>query len=470
MRPDRPLLEIAGATIAAPGGRPLFDGLCLRLSRERVALVGRNGVGKSTLLAVLAGDAEVQRGRVETRSKPHLVPQVLPGQANGQSHGERRKEALEKARSSGADILLLDEPSSDLDEAAVAWLRGWLRHWPGCLVMASHDRRLLQDFEDFFVASESGCRAFSGSLAGLDAELERDEQQGQERYARTLQRLAEHEEHTAHVARRKARKKRYGRCREIDRATPRSRLNQKRSDAQVSHGRLATLREARLVALREWSQSTRRALGVSLPLRLPVPVLPDPGGDVLVLRGVSARAPDHALFAPLDLRLGRQRIAVVGPNGAGKTTLLAMLLGRRRPATGAASRDLARIGSIEQGGADWMLEDSLLSYLSVQGPGGSPDDVAKLLAAHRFPFALAGRPLCSLSPGERARAALICLFRRTPPVEVLVLDEPTYSLDLVAQRAMTSALRAWPGGLVVASHDRDFLSAIGADTVIELGR
>jgi ATPase subunit of ABC transporter with duplicated ATPase domains len=74
----------------------------------------------------------------------------------------------------------------------------------------------------------------------------------------------------------------------------------------------------------------------------------------------------------------------------------------------------------------------------------------------------------SLSPGERARAALICLFRRSPAVELLILDEPTYSLDLVGQRAMTDALRAWPGGLVVASHDRDFLSAVGADTVMEL--
>ena len=88
--------------------------------------------------------------------------------------------------------------------------------------------------------------------------------------------------------------------------------------------------------------------------------------------------------------------------------------------------------------------------------------------AHKFPLALGDRPLRSLSPGERARAALICLFRRAPPIEVLILDEPTYSLDLVGQRAMTEALRAWPGGLVVASHDRAFLSAIGADVLLDV--
>jgi ATPase subunit of ABC transporter with duplicated ATPase domains len=467
----RALVEVTDATIVAPGGRPLFDGLSLRLSREHVALVGRNGVGKSMLLAVLAGAAEPRAGRVKTSSTPCFVPQSVArtDAARTMSHGELRRRALAEARSSGAEILLLDEPSEDLDDAAVSWLRGWLKQWPGCVVTASHDRRLLGDFRHFFIASESGCRYFCGVLDALDAEVEREHQETQQRYVRNLNRLAAHEERTAQVARRKARKKRYGRCSELDRGTPRVRLNQKRNDAQVSHGRLARVREARLDALRQWSKSTRRALGVSLSLELPVPpALPSPTGDLIVLSGVSAHAGERPLFPALDLRLGRQRLAIVGPNGAGKSMLLGIMLGRHAPATGSASRDLSRIGAIEQGGADWMLQDSLLDCLRVADPSGAAEDLAKILVAHKFPLALAERPLRSLSPGERARAALICLFRRRPAVELLVLDEPTYSLDLVGQRAMTSALRAWRGGLVVASHDRAFLSAIGTDAVIDL--
>lgn len=90
--------------------------------------------------------------------------------------------------------------------------------------------------------------------------------------------------------------------------------------------------------------------------------------------------------------------------------------------------------------------------------------------AHKFPVALAERPLASLSPGERTRAALITIFRRSPPPDVLVLDEPTYSLDLVGQRAMMNALAAYRGGLVVASHDHAFLAAIGVDRWIEIGQ
>lgn len=269
------------------------------------------------------------------------------------------------------------------------------------------------------------------------------------------------------MARRKARKKRRGRCSELDRASPRIRLNQKRDHAQVSHGRLTKLREARLVALRGWTQDTRRALNVSLSLELPVPQLPvDAGREVLALRGVTARAGGRALFEGIDLSFGRERVAVVGPNGAGKTTLLQIMLGQRRAEHGTARAELSKIGWIEQGGANWLRDESLRQHLN--GLGISSEASARLLIAHRFPLALAERSLSSLSPGERARAALLALFARSPSVELLVLDEPTFSLDLVGLRALTQALRAWPGGLVVASHDREFLAELRVDRTIEL--
>lgn len=469
----RPLLQVSGASISAPGGRALFKGLTLCLSREHVALIGRNGVGKSTLLAALSSGGDGARDKVKLQSKPHFVPQLLSLRPSDRalSHGELRKLKLNAARRSGADILLLDEPTEDLDEAGVVWLRDWLLDWPGCLVVASHDRRLLQDFRHFFIAGESGCRCFSGTLSELDVELERDHRESQERYVRGLNRLVAQEERTALIARRKARKKQYGRCSELDRATPRIRLNQKRDHAQVSHGKLAHVREARLAAAREWSKSMRRALHVSLPLELPVPALPAfDGKSLLALRDVSAVVGARCLFASLGLELRRERLAIVGANGAGKTTLLEIMLGKRAPTGGSVVCDPRRVGSIAQGGTDWMLDETLLSYLSVHGRSRSSEALAKLLVAHKFPAALGERPMRSLSPGERVRAALICLFQRSPPVELLVLDEPTYSLDLVGQRALTDALAAWPGGLVVASHDRDFLSAVGFERLLELGR
>ncbi|HYQ02467.1 MAG TPA: ATP-binding cassette domain-containing protein [Polyangiaceae bacterium] len=461
------IVELSSVSLRAPGGRPLFDGLDLRIEREHVALVGRNGVGKSTLLAVLAGHREAESGRVVTRGQRHFVAQA-DEQGEPLSLGERRRAALQAARDSGAELLLLDEPSEHLDEGAVVWLRDWLGAFRGCLVVATHDRRLLADFRHFFVVSESGCRYFCGSLEQLDTELLREHRESEQRYLRNLQRLAAEEEHTLHVARRKARKKRHGRVNELDRATPRILLNQKRDHAQVSHGRLSQLREARLASLRSWTQSTRRALNVSLSLDLPAPRLPaDLAPNLLTLSGVSVERGERRLFESIDLTLGRERVAVIGPNGAGKTTLLEVMLGRRRPSTGTAQRQLSRVGYIEQGGANWLLDDSLLTQLITFGE--SLESATELLLAHKFPLALGQRPLRSLSPGERARAALICLFARTPAVELLVLDEPTFSLDLLGQRALTQALCAWPGALVVASHDHDFLEQIGIQRTIRLG-
>jgi len=468
----RPLVELAGVAVGAPSGRPLFEGLHVELASERVALIGRNGVGKSALLDVLAGVAEVRAGTVRVSSTPHHVPQILATSspnASPLSKGELRRAALEEARVSGSEILLLDEPTEDLDEASVAWLRGWLSRFRGCVVVVSHDRRLLQDFSQFFVASETGCRHLCGTLADVDTELDREYRENERRYARNLGRLAAKEAHTERVTRRRDRKKRRGRCSELDRATPRIRLNNKRGAAQVYQGKLKRLRQERLESLREWTKSTRRALAVELPLDLPIPTVPgDSTSPVLTLRGVSVQANGRRIVDSMDLSLGRSRIAVVGPNGAGKTTLLDVLMGRRAARSGTVQGDHSRIGCIEQGCTNWMLGESLGALLG-SPEGTRHESLAEILVQHRFPLALAGRPLRSLSPGERTRAALIGLFRRSPSPEVLVLDEPTCGLDLIGQRALTGALRAWPGGLVVASHDLGFLSEIGVDRWIRLG-
>jgi ATPase subunit of ABC transporter with duplicated ATPase domains len=451
------------------GGRVLFDELTLCLGADRVALVGRNGVGKSTLLRALAGELQPERGRVRAVTAAYYVPQLLPRAGAALSHGQERRALLERAFDASPGILLLDEPSEDLDDAAVRWLRGAIRRFAGCLVMASHDRRLLADFENFLVAGEMGSRLFTGDLDGLEESLERERVTAEQRYLSQLAHLESAQRHTLHVERRKARKKRHGRVSELDRATPRIRLNQKRSDAQVSHGRLAKLREQRLDSLRLWTKALRRSLAVDLDVAWTLPTLPEPPSEALWLREVAVQRGSRLLCESLSLVISRERVALVGPNGAGKTSLLDVALGRSAPSRGSARRDLARIGSIAQGAADWCATASLLELLLEQDPGLSAEQAARLLQAHKFPLLLAQRPLASLSPGERTRAALLALLQRRPAPELLVLDEPTFSLDLVGQRALVEVLRAWQGGLLIASHDRAFLQAIGVTQFVELG-
>jgi ATPase subunit of ABC transporter with duplicated ATPase domains len=444
------------------GERILFQALNLCLEDERVALVGRNGVGKSTLLGLLAGEREPALGRVDIRGSVMLVPQVLPEGAG--SPGERRREALRCAAESCSQVLLLDEPTQDLDEKSVDWLRWWLSWYEGGALVASHDRRLLKDFRHFFVMAESGCRYVSGVYEDMVRELEEDFRCRETRYLSRLNHMARQEERTLHLARRRRRKKQYGRSRELDRATPRSTLNQKRSYAQVKHGKINKARQKRLTETRNWTRSARRGLKVELPLELQMPDFSScEDVPIVEMEQVSVQVGGRKLFEDLSLSLGRDRLAVVGANGAGKTSLLRVLLQQIEPLAGSVRSDLSRIGFIAQGGSNWMREESLVEHL-----GNFVDDIGERLVAFKFPLALAERPLRTLSSGERVRAALIGILSTRRAPEMLVLDEPTYSLDILGQQALAEALRAWPGGLVVASHHRDFLDTVGFDQTVNL--
>ena len=503
-------VEIRGLCVDTEAGRPLLRDLNLSLGHERVALVGRNGVGKTTLLRVLAGEAAASRGSLVSRASPVFVRQdpsaeevhravqwltehardpaiaralardmaevglaPLDRLGGGQtSRGEARKLLLLAARHSGSALLLLDEPTEGLDESGVAWLCGWLRTWDRGAIVVSHHRGLLRCFEDFFVVAESGCSHVTGGFAALERRLADDGEARERQYVRHLNALDQQEQRSEQVARRRQRKKNVGRLHELDRCTSRMRLNAKRGHAQVTQGKAAKIHEDRIAAARGWARATRRALAVTLPLELLGPNLGEGDGlDNVTLDRVGVDVAGRALFSGLDLRVQRGRVAVIGPNGAGKSTLLRVMMGERRPTTGNASRRAGRIGYVDQGATEWIADDSLMVRLLGCSRAGSLAEVADLLVAHRFPLALAERPLRSLSPGERVRAALICLFQRAPTIELLVLDEPSDGLDLVGVAALERALKAWPGGLVIASHDRELLAGIGVeDTVVLDGR
>jgi ATPase subunit of ABC transporter with duplicated ATPase domains len=468
------LLEAHAVTIETPGGRTLVRELSLRLGRERVAIIGRNGVGKSTMLEVLADRRAATQGRIVCRGRRLLVPQYLAGEVAADddpaaSPGERRRQLLEAAFDAHPDLLLLDEPTSDLDGEGITWLVQRLALWRGGLLVVSHDRRVLRTFRRFFVVAESGCRYVEGTFDDLLADLAREREDSDRRYLGELNRLVAKEEHNAAVRRRRQRKKNVGRIRELKRCPARIKLNDKRSYKQESQGKRAVLQKVRIGAARDAVKASRRALPVALPLETALPHLPDsPPAPVISCEAVTAVAGERPLFSALSLEVKRDRVAVCGPNGSGKTTLLEIALGLRRPVAGRTRCDTSRVGYIAQNADNWRVDESLVELVAMQLATASPETVAQVLRVHRFPLALADRPLATLSPGERVRAALICLTRREPPPELLVLDEPTQHLDFVGLAALEAILAAWPGGLLVVSHDSEFLDAIGISRRLDL--
>jgi len=496
MRPfPATLVEVENLNVSTPHGRQLFLDLNVEISRDPVAMIGRNGVGKTTLLKILSG--EVDRSEVVLHTVPYLVPQVLGAASttirlarkllskvelaeaglpwdllsqDACSPGEQRKLHLLAARQASPELLILDEPTSDLDEQGIDWLRHWLSEWSKGLILVSHNRMLLRQFQHFFVIAEFGCRYLSGEFKKVESFLEEEGLRKQRQYVSNLNTLIRKEEKNERVNNRHDRKKNRGRLKELGRCPSKAKLNEKRSYAQVKQGKRKKLWRKRISTSRAWAEATRRALDVHLDLTLIAPEQPnDTPAEIVAVEGATVVIDGREIFSNLSMHVRRSdRIVVSGRNGAGKTTLLSMLAGRRQVVQGRVVGDFSRTGLIEQGATNWESDRGLIRNLQV-ACDATLEEVAEILVGHRFPLALAERPLKSLSPGERVRAALICLYHRSPTIELLVLDEPTVGLDFVGLGALRDALKSWPGALVVVSHDRDFIESIDVCCEIRLG-
>jgi ATPase subunit of ABC transporter with duplicated ATPase domains len=496
------LISSSSLTLNTPDGRQVVKDLNMHLAFEQVAIIGRNGVGKSTLVKALAAQetasnitrtenfycvyqsmsenlfnansinvylcfAEFEQKQVfKEFSKIGLAYEL---DKTGFSQGELRKLNLIFAKLKNADLLLLDEPTIDLDEKGKKWLLDWLSSWQKGLIVVTHDQQLQRQFEHFFILSEAGCQYFSGNQADLITMQTQEQENQQIKYLNNLNHLIEQEKRSDQINKRRQQKKNQERLRELGRMTPKMRLNAKRSFAQESQGRVATIQNERMQSLSDTVKTARKQLKVSLPLKLFMPsFLADSVEPLIELRHVTL-AP---FFHDLTLSLTRKRLAITGLNGAGKSSLIEVILERRKPDSGQVLSRVNNIGYIAQDAANWQIDCSLLEYLFRQSATRSQTDIMQIIVAHKFPMGLAERPMGSLSPGERLRAALICLFTvgnsSAAPIECLVLDEPTVSLDSLAFFTLKETLNSWQGGLVVASHDSEFLRDIGISDTIQL--
>ncbi len=467
------------------GGPPLFDGISLQIEPgEWVGLLGRNGVGKSTLLKLIAGEILPQGGVVARRQNlrvaylPQEVPEGLTGPVQGvvaggldmalpasdpdEAHwqgqlqveqilarmqleaeapfealsaGLKRRVLLARGLVRNPDLLLLDEPTNHLDLAAIDWLEDFLRRWGGTLVFVTHDRVFLQRLTTRIVELDRG-RLFDWDCS-YDTFLQRKEAQ-----------LAAEVEQNILFDKKLAQEEAWIR-RGIEARRTRN------------EGRVRALKR-----LREVRRERREQPGL---VRLQIQSDRRSGKLVIEAENAGYAFSARAVIRPFSTTIQRgDKVGIIGPNGSGKTTLLRLLIGELSPQTGTI-----RFGTnLEMAYFDQLRAqlDDTKSILDNVGQGrdtvtlnGKTRNLMGYLEDFLFSRERVQAPITALSGGERNRLLLARLFAR--PANLLVMDEPTNDLDLETLEILEDLLLDYAGTLILVSHDRAFLNNLVTSTL-----
>jgi ATP-binding cassette subfamily F protein 3 len=519
---DLPVAVVIASDLAKDiAGTPLLRGVSFRLERrDRLTLSGRNGSGKTTLLRVLAGEASPDGGELSlakgTKVSLHdqrpprerdlsLRDYVLSGcaellaieqrlaeleQAMAQgatdektldayataqarlehaggynwregvnatlhglgfrdehldrslatfSGGELTRASLARALAGDPDLLLLDEPTNHLDIESLEWLENHLQNLDAAVVLVAHDRWFLEAVGTAVLELEGGrARFFKGTWHSWR----------KEKAAREVALGRALEKQEVQIAR-------------LERFVDRFRAGTRARQAQ------SRLKQLDKIERIERDPRDGRALGFAFKP-------PERSGRVVFeLEDVTLRIGERTLIEDAELWLERaEHVSLVGPNGSGKTTLLSALTGARELDGGKLrTGHNVKVGLLSQHAEEL---EALTKATSGHGTGTvleatqratklKPNDARALLGQFLFGGEAAEKPVAGLSGGERRRLSLAILVHSG--ANVLILDEPTNHLDLESREALEAALQAFKGSVLLVSHDRALLDAVGTRTI-----
>jgi len=370
------------------------------------------------------------------------------------SGGQAARAGMASLLLSRYDVFLLDEPTNDLDLAGLDRLEEFVTGLRAGTVLVSHDREFLTRTVDRIVELDLPQQQVRQYGGGYTAYLE-------EREIARRQARADYEEYAETRANLEARARTQRAW--MEKGVRNARRKATDNDKNVAHFRGETS-EKQAAKARQTERLIERLEVVEEPrkeweLRMEIAAAPRAGAVVAALRDATVRRGDFTL-GPVDLQVDwADRMAITGANGSGKTTLLAALLGRLPLDSGHASLGPGVVvGEVDQARGLFFGDQPLLDAFGAAVPEMTPADVRTLLAKFGLRSAHVLRPAVTLSPGERTRAALALLQARG--VNLLVLDEPTNHLDLPAIEQLESALAAYPGTLLLVTHDRRMLDAV----------
>jgi ATPase subunit of ABC transporter with duplicated ATPase domains len=373
------------------------------------------------------------------------------------SGGQAARAALASLLLSRFDIVLLDEPTNDLDLEGLERLETFVRGLRSGVVLVSHDREFLARCVTRIVELDLAQHQVAVYDGGYDAFL--DARAVARRHAREA--YDEFADKKADMVSR-ARVQREWSSQGVRNAMKKSPDNDKirrraQSESSEKQGQKVRQMESRIARLEEVEEPRKEWV-----LQFSIAAAPRSSSVVATLNEATLTRGAFT-FGPASLQVNAgDRIGITGPNGAGKTTLLHLLLGRTAPDSGTASLGVSvAIGEIDQARTGLPDDQPLGTAFELAMPDQVPAELRTLLAKFGLKADQAASLVGRLSPGERTRAAMALLQARG--VNLLVLDEPTNHLDLPAIEQLEDALASYDGALLLVSHDRRLLENVELD-------
>lgn len=418
---------------------------------SRIALIGRNGSGKSTLLHMLKGIFEASDIIVG------YVPQVIE-EFDTRSGGQRLNKAITQALAKKPDILLLDEPTNHLDRHNRTSLIRMLKSYAGTLIIVSHDTELLLELIDTLWHIDSGkIHVFSGSYDDYMIEKKKQYLSLESDFS-----ILQKQKKTMHEA--------------LMQEQERASKSKAKGEKNIKNQKWPTVVSS-AKARRAQETSGHKKAGIELKkqdlleqlstLHLPEIITPkfvltsaSKCDGVVISEGTVGYG--SPLIINIDLSLpSNGRIALIGNNGSGKTTLLKAILNdldvRKTGTWQVPKRN--NIGYLDQHYKTLSPHKNSLEIIAELVPTWSYAEVRKHLNDFLFrKNEEVNTPVYALSGGEKARLSLAQIAAKTP--KLLLLDEITNNLDLETKEHVIQILKAYPGAMIVISHDEDFLDKI----------
>jgi ATPase subunit of ABC transporter with duplicated ATPase domains len=370
------------------------------------------------------------------------------------SGGQAARAALAALLLSRFDIVLLDEPTNDLDLAGLERLEGFVRGLRSGVVLVSHDREFLSRVVTRVVELDLAQHQVAVYDGGYDAFLE--ERAVARRHARdAYEEFADTKADLVNRARTQREWSSQGVRNAIKKAPDNDKIRRK-AQVESSEKQAQKVRqmESRIARLQEVDEPRKE-----WALRFTIGSAPRSSSVVATLDAATASL-GRFTFGPASLQVSAgDRIGVTGPNGAGKSTLLRLLLGRLAPETGRATLGASvAVGEIDQARTGLAEDLPLGDAFETATPQLAPADVRTLLAKFGLKTDQVTSLVSRLSPGERTRAAMALLQARG--VNLLVLDEPTNHLDLESINALNIALQKFDGTVLLVTHDHDLVDEV----------